>query len=521
MAKVPELTYSLKTLFDQYRDDNLLSKLENYALWTIPSVFPREESLSNYQNKQIEYDCQSTGAGLVNRLATKLASTLFPANTSFFKIDINEAIKDLFDERQIENVIELENKACDRLFLNASYAQLVQAMRLLIITGDILLYRVNEAMRVYSLRDYSLKRNQLGEVLDIIIQEHKYWSELPNDVKYIVGAKPTDDKIKMYTRVKLQTTNGFKSWKVTQEINGRDIGTDVVYPDKLCPYIPVTWNFVNGDNYGRGYVEDYAADLYKYSTMSAALADYQFESLRVLYLVDPQKQFDTESAENAGTGEFIHGAAEAVSVFEAGDANKIQQIMLNLGEIEQRLNIAFMYTGNTREAERVTAYEISQNAQEAENVLGGVYSQLSQNMHMPLAYLLLNEENEGIIHDINRQNLKLSILTGLQALSRSSEAQALTIAASALNAIIPSFTGLGLSAKWNIDAIAEMVLNSHGVNVTALQYTEEELTQIQEAQQQQQAQQQMQQMQMGAQAGGQLQGQESAVDAYQSSMTGL
>lgn len=516
MSKVPELTYSLKTLFDKYRDDNLLNKLENYALWTIPSVFPKEESLNNYQNKQIEYDCQSIGAGLVNRLATKLASTLFPANTSFFKIEINNEIKALFDERQIENIIELENKACARLFLNASYAQLVQAMRLLIITGDILLYRVAESMRVYSLRDYSLKRNQLGEVMDIIIQEHKYWSELPEEVKLVVGAKPTDDKMKIYTRVQLQRKGAHKFWKVTQEINGRDIGTDVVYPDKLCPYLPVTWNFVNGDNYGRGYVEDYAADLYKVSRLSEALADYQFESLRVVYLVNPQGQFDTESAESAGTGEFISGDATMVTAFEAGDAGKIQQIMLNIGEIEQRLNVAFMYTGNTREAERVTAYEISQNAQEAENVLGGVYSQLSQNMHLPLAYLLLNEENEFIIHDINRQNLSLSILTGLQALSRSSESQALTIASSALNAILPAFTSLGLGAKWNIDAIAEMVLNSHGVNVTALQYTEEELLKIQQAQQQQAQAQQMQQMQAGmggAGMGGQLQNQDSAVEA--------
>ena len=147
--------------------------------------------------------------------------------------------------------------------------------------------------------------------------------------------------------------------------------------------------------------------------------------------------------------------------------------------------------------------------------MGGVYSQLSQNMHLPLAYLLLNEENEFIIHDINRQNLSLSILTGLQALSRSSESQALTIASSALNAIIPAFTGLGLSAKWNIDAIAEMVLNSHGVNVSALQYTEEEMQQIQEAQQAQQQQEQMQtQMQgLGGGAGGQLQNQDAAVEA--------
>lgn len=511
MAGMSELTYSLKTLFNRYQDTNLLNKLENYAMWTIPSVFPKDEYLGNFQNKQIEYDCQSIGAGLVFRLATKLASTLFPPNTSFFRMELNDDLKELFDDRQIGNIIEYENKACERLFLNASYAQLVQMMCLLIITGDCLLYRYNESLKVYSLRDYAVKRNQLGEVLDIVIQECKFWSELEPHAQALVGAKPDNDRLKMYTRVKRQYKNGHYSWKVTQEINGRDLGTDVVYPDKLCPYIPVTWSFVNGDNYGRGYVELYASDLYKLSRMSEALADYQFESLRVLHLVNPAGVFDTDSAESAPTGEYIQGDPNAVAPYEAGDAAKIQQIMLQLNEIEQRLNVAFMYTGNTREGERVTAYEISQNAQEAEQVLGGVYSQLSQNLHLPLAYLLLNEENDQIIHDINRKNLKLSILTGLQALSRSSENQNLVIACSELNATIPAFTSLGLSKKWNIDAVAEMIFSANGVNFKTLQYTEEEMQQM--AQAEAEAQQVSQMQALAAQGGTQLTTQDNAVDA--------
>lgn len=147
--------------------------------------------------------------------------------------------------------------------------------------------------------------------------------------------------------------------------------------------------------------------------------------------------------------------------------------------------------------------------------MGGVYSQLSQNMHLPLAYLLLNEENEAIIFDIDRENLKLNILTGLQALSRSSENQNLVIASSEINAVLPAFTGLGLSKKWNVDAIAESILVSNGVNIKALQYTEEEMMKMQEAEQQANMEQQMQAQVMGAQAeqGGQLGGQESAVDA--------
>ena len=512
----PVQAQTLKTLYSKYRDDVLLTKLENYALWTIPSVFPREVQAGAFSNAEIEYDCQSKGALIVNRLATKLARTLFPANTSFFRIEVNDAIKDLFKQQQIDDIVQYENRACARIFLNASYAQLVQALRLLIITGECLLFRYNEAIRVYSLRDYTVKRNNVGEVLDIIICEEKFYSELPKTVQTLIGHHPEEHRVQMYTRCELQTN---KSWLVTQEINGKDIGTKTSYRNKLCPYIPVTWNHVNGDNYGRGYVEDYAADLYKLSEMSKSLADYEFEALRLLHLVNPAGLFDTQAANDAVSGDYIQGDPNMVQPYEGGEWQKIQQIAANLQQVEARLDVAFMYTGNNREGERVTAYEIRQNAEEAEQVLGGVYSQLSQNMHLPLAYLLLNEEDANIISDIDRGNITLNILTGLQALSRSSENQNLVIAASEINAVVPAFTGLGLSKKWKIDAIAEFIMAANGVDVKALQYTEEEMMEMQKAEAEANAENQMQAQAMGQDPsmGGQLEGQESAVDALSAS----
>lgn len=347
---IPAQTHKLKALFTKYRDDALLNKLEEYAQWTIPSVFPRENTAAPYNNSVIEYDCQSKGALVVNRLATKLARTLFPANTSFFRIEINDEIRELFKQQQVDDIISYENRACSRIFLNASYAQLVQALRLLIITGECLLYRMNGSIRVYSLRDYTLKRNNVGDVLDIVVCESKFYSELPQSVQKLVGKQPEDEVLKLYTRCEKQA-NG--SWKVTQEVNGFNIGTDATYRHKLCPYIPVTWNFVNGDNYGRGYVEDYAADLYKYSEMSKSLADYEFESLRLLHLVDPAGIFDTESAETALSGDYIHGRPDAVTPYETGDYRKIMEIRSDLQAIEQRLDVAFMYMGNQRDGERV------------------------------------------------------------------------------------------------------------------------------------------------------------------------
>lgn len=518
MAGVPELHYSLSSLFHQYRDDGLLDRIETYALWTIPSVFPRDEHTfyNANKNRTIEYDYQSIGALLVNRLASKLARSLFPANTSFFRIDSDDPrLQQIFKARKLDSVIEYENAACARLFYNASYAQLVQALRLLIITGECLLYRVNDSMRVYSLKDYVVKRNNVGEVLDIVICEHKFMEELDPAMKVKVGVVPADTTVKLYTRIKRQNINGIISWKVTQEINGRDVGTNMVYRDKLCPYIPVVWNFVNGDSYGRGYVEEYGADFSKLSDLSRELMSYELEALRVLHLANIAGGIDVDEVTNAPNGTVVHGNPESLQAYEAGSYQKIVTIRDDLASVEARLNTAFMYTGNTRDAERVTAYELKANAEEAEQVLGGVYSQLAESMHLPLAYLLLNEVRSDIINALNAREITLNIVTGIQALSRNTENQGLIIACNELNVVIPVVAQLG--KRFNLDAIADKIFLSNGVNIKEITRTEDELRAIQQAEQQAQAAQegQLAQAAMAQQAPQQLGTAESAVNALQ------
>ena len=200
MANIPELTYKLSSLFQQYQDTGLLNRVETYALWTIPSVFPQGDNsfYNTNANRTIEYDYQSVGALLVNRLATKLARTLFPATTSFFRIDVTrEDLKEFFKQKKVDSIIEYENQACERLFYNASYAQLVQALRLLIITGECLLHRVDDSMRVYSLKDYAVKRNNVGQVMDLVICEQKFAEELDAETRALIRLTPQTKSVKL------------------------------------------------------------------------------------------------------------------------------------------------------------------------------------------------------------------------------------------------------------------------------------------------------------------------------------
>ena len=78
--------------------------------------------------------------------------------------------------------------------------------------------------------------------------------------------------------------------------------------------------------------------------------------------------------------------------------------------------MAFLYSGNTRDAERVTAEEIRQTAAEAEQMLGGVYSLLAEQLQMPLAYLVTAEVSDTIMAGLVTREYKPQILTGIPAL---------------------------------------------------------------------------------------------------------
>ncbi|HDI5593717.1 TPA: hypothetical protein PNS86_004716, partial [Salmonella enterica] len=295
--------------------------------------------------------------------------------------------------------------------------------------------------------------------------------------------------------------NGVISWKITQEIDGVRLPNYEIYRDKLCPYIPVTWSYMNGDAYGRGYVEEYAGDFAKLSELSQGLTEYQIESLIIRHVYNAQGGFDVESAVNSRNGDWISGNVNAVQNYESGSFQKMNEVRLGLEAIMQRLNVAFMYTGNMREGDRVTAYEIARNADEAEQVLGGVYSQLSQNMHLPLAYLLLYEVRKDFIQAIDRQEIELNILTGLQALSRSSENQALLVAANEIATVAQVFSQV--SKRFNLDAIVDKILLSNGIDISEITYSEEEMrAKAMEEQRAAEAQRQQVIQQAGAQLGG-------------------
>ncbi|MEO9300019.1 portal protein, partial [Devosia alba] len=142
-----------------------------------------------------------------------------------------------------------------------------------------------------------------------------------------------------------------------------------------------------------GLVEDYAGEFARLSELSKALTLYEVEAMRFVNMSNSASGVDIDAFNEAAVGDIIQTNAPAgttgpgIWAYEGGVYQKIQVMQAEIASIEQRLARAFMYGGNTRDAERVTAYEIRQNAQEAQEALGDAYSQLSSVWLTKLAYL--------------------------------------------------------------------------------------------------------------------------------------
>nr|DAQ74805.1 MAG TPA: Head to tail joining protein [Caudoviricetes sp.] len=497
-----------QTLFEEYRDLRLLSKFEQYSKWTVASVFPHSLKVDDLQgNDVIERDYQSMGAVLVNNLTAKLCKLLFPVGLSFFKLkDTKELTRFLASlDAKRRSLTEIENTCSERILLNAGYAQLHQLIKTLIVTGNALVVRKDNKLVVYTPRNYSVLRDADGTVLDTVLCEQISYDRVPEDIKAFINAdgKEPRDTVDLYTRVR-RIKDG--RYRVSQQIEGHDVGEEVIFAHNLCPYIPVAWSLVNGDSYGHGLVEDLAGDFAKLSCLSEALAKYEIDACRVVNLVKSGSGGDIDALAEAEIGEWVQADPDAVGKTDAGDANMIKNLLVDIEQIIQRLSIAFMYASNVRDGERVTAEEIRTKVAEADQALGGVYSQLSEALHKPLAYLLLAEEDPKIQAAIIAGKVKFEILTGTAALGRGNDTERLLNSIQILGVIIPAMGQL--SKRFNTEAVIDMILTNNGVTLDKVMKSDEQLEQeAQEAQAQMQAmQQQATALDASQAAGGMLQG---------------
>ena len=192
-----------------------------------------------------------------------------------------------------------------------------------------------------------------------------------------------------------------------------------IYTKDNCPFIPLVWKLVRGEDWGRGLVEDYAGDFHSLSTTETSMLEMIGIIAQIKGLVNPTGMTDVSELNEAPNGQWVAGREEDISYLQAVELSQSLGVLQAYADKkERRLSKAFlMDAAGVRDAERVTAEEIRLIARDLEMALGGVYTRLAQIFQLPVARLLL----QRIDFKLGTDFVEPIIVTGLDALSRSGD----------------------------------------------------------------------------------------------------
>jgi len=388
---------------------------------------------------------QSVGAKSVVNLAAKLMLALLPPQTSFFKLQIQDNKLGVEFPPEIRSEMDLSFAKMERMvmdYISASNDRVIvhQALKHLIVSGNALIFMGKDGLKNYPLNRFVVNRDGNGNVCEIVTKELISRKLLGTDLPEAMPNSPGDDgyktgsddqDVEVYTYVRLDE-NGRWIWH--QEAldmilpNSRSTA-----PKNKSPWLVLRFNTVDGEDYGRGRVEEFLGDIRSLEGLSQALVEGSAAAAKVVFLVSPSSTTKPKTIADAGNGAIVQGRPDDVGVIQVGktaDFRTAQEQMINL---ERRIGEAFLVL-QVRQSERTTAEEVRLTQMELEQQLGGLFSLLTVEFLVPyldrtLHILQRNKELPKIPKDV----VKPSIIAGVNALGRSSDQEALVMFAQSLS----------------------------------------------------------------------------------------
>ena len=399
---------------------------------------------------------QSVGAKGVNVLSAKLMLSLFPINTSFFKLQINDAelakVEGL-DVEKVRSEIDLSLSKIEKTVMQAisettDRVYLTLAMKHLIVTGNALLYAGKKSLKLYPLDRFVVSRDGEGTVIEILTKEIVDRSLLPKEFqkqtapdgqikdsnavgedgpKFGVteGNKKTGSdyaNAEVYTIVKLE--NGSHKWH--QECDGRKIpGSDSSSPVKFSPWMPLRFNVVDGESYGRGRVEEFFGDLRSLDSLMQSMIEGSAAAAKVVFLVNPSATTKPQTLAQARNGGIIAGRPDDVAVVQVGKTADFSTVQKMIQDLTQRLSDAFLIL-SVRQSERTTAAEVQATQQELNEQLGGIYGTLTAELLQPYLHRKLHVAKAGGgLPPLPKGLVSPTVVAGLYGVGRGQDRQAL------------------------------------------------------------------------------------------------
>lgn len=443
-----------------------LDRCERYAQVTIPKVCLPDHIKQD--SDSIKYDWSSFGAQAVNHLTNRLMMGLFQPNFPFFRLDIEPKMKAQLlalvgegakaQEALTEAMSQGEQSALrvfDRLALRPT---LYEALRALIVVGNVAMDYREDLPSVRHLKDYVVRRAMSGRLIKIVFYDQVLHDELEDAAKTVVKKNPEDKVVLIQEFIR----TGDK-WKLTQYADNIELPESFSqeWDDADFPISILTWDRAAKHDYGTGLIEDYSADFGNLSVLTESEIKLAIQLSDYRWLAHPTGLGDINDFKNSRTGDVIPGSRDDLSMVTSSQTGQsLQAVAASASQVITRLGRAFlMGSAVTRNAERVTAEEIRMVAQELETSFGGVYSRLAVDLQRPLVEWLM----EQVDMSIKGTAVEPTIVTGLDALGRGAEAAMLMWFIQDLAQVV----ALGpVAEKLNIDAVAATLAAARGISPT-------------------------------------------------------
>ena len=464
---------------------------------TLPYLIQRDEMRSSH--KSLTQPWQSVGAKAVVTLASKLMLALLPPQTTFFKLQIadekigTEMPPEIRSELDL-SFAKLERMVMDSIAASSDRVTVHQAIKHLVVGGNALLFMGKDGIKHYPLNRYVVERDGNGNVIEIVTKELINKKLLPvNIVKdpLMVNEESTNQSgdVEVYTCVKLQNNR----WVWHQEVYDKVIpGTQGKAPKDTSPWLVLRFNTVDGENYGRGRVEEFIGDLKSLEALSQAITEGSAAAAKVVFMVSPSSTTKPQTLAKAGNGAIIQGRPDDVSVVQVGKTADFQTALQQMQTLERRIAEAFLVL-TVRQSERTTAEEVRLTQMELEQQLGGLFSLLTVEFLVPyLNRKLLMMRRSGELPNYPKDLVKPTIVAGINALGRGQDRESLT---AFITTIAQTLGPEAMQQYLNPDEAIKRLAAAQGIDVLNLVKSME-----QQQNEQQAAMEQQQQMAMTEQA---------------------
>lgn len=494
---------SARTRYDHLSSDRsqFLEEARQASELTLPYLIRgHEEHMTGM--KQLNTPYQSVGAKGVVTLASKLMLALLPVQTSFFKLQLDESQLGEEFPPEMKSELDLSFAKVERIILDSISASddrvaVHQALLHLVVGGNALVYMSKHGLKVYPLNRYVVERDGNGQVIEIVTKEciakELVQKQLPKEIL----DKVTDDDMKsddvdVYTHIK-RDNNRFVWHQEVHDTVLKDSKGKA--PIDINPWIPLRFNTVDGEGYGRGRVGQFIGDLKSLEGLSQALVEGSAAAAKVVFTVSPSSTTKPSTLAQAGNGAIIQGRPDDIGVIQVGKTADFRTAFEMATTLERRLSEAFLVL-NIRQSERTTAEEVRMTQFELESQLGGLFSLLTVDFLVPYLNRKLNEaQRKGDIPKIPKDIVKPTIVAGINALGRGQDreslGQFLTILAQTLGPdTINTFI--------NTDEVIKRLAAAQGIDVLNLVRSMQEVQEEAAAVQQQQMAMQQQQLNIEA-----------------------